>query len=374
MTRLSALLLVSAMAASGAVRADEAAPTAPSAPADKADAPATPAASGAPAEAVPEPPCPVKEVCDLPPLATVNWIGPRVDLDALFGQAILLVFVESWCPKCNEWAPDMAKQVQEAAAKQPATIIYLGVGMAKAEMQSYMERMKLEGHAAGVVPKVVAWEVGLARTLWNVVVIDTKGRRVVRGTFGTYRKTSAGKMLGNKFALDMPRYCEGSAPIVEAPESPVLKKADLAVRLGLYGTALALLEKAGDAGAEARSRLAARGQKMFDAARAYEASDPYMAYRLATVAAREFKSAPFAAEARTMALRLAKDKQVRREKTADGALVKILAMASGRADDEAVKGALAQVAGRFADCRGGRVAMRALGRPSDRDVNPLWGN
>jgi len=365
MTRWLGVLLASAMALSGAVRADDASPGAQP---GKGGAPAVPA------EAIPEPPCPVKEVCDLPPLATVDWIGPRVNVDALYGQAILLVFVESWCPKCNAWAPDMARQVQEAAAKQPATVIYLGVGMTRTAMQSYMKQMKLEGHAAAVVPKVVAWEVGLAATLWDVVVIDGKGRRAKRGSFGTYRKTAAGKNLGSSYALDMPKYCEGSTLIVEAPDSALLKKADLAVRLGLYGKALPLLDKAGDAGAAARARLVARGKWMLTSAKAYERTDPYMAYRLAGVVAREFKTVPFAAEAKTMVTGLAKDKKVRREKVADMALVKILAMASRNTDEQRIKTSLAQVAARYADCRGGRIAMRALGRPSDRDVNPLFGN
>ena len=321
--------------------------------------------------APPKPPCPAEKVCDMPPLACVDWIGRPVDLDALYGQTVMLIFVESWCPKCNEWVDKRAREVQDAAMRQPATILYLGVGMAKGDLQRYMAQMKLKGHAAGVVNKTFAATCGLRSTLWNIVVIDAKGRRAARGSFGNYQ-TRNNVPIGSTYANDMPKYCEGAKLIVEKPDTPNLQKADLAVRLGKYDTAAALLRKAGDAGAEALARLEERARQTLAAAKAYQASDPYLAWRLANALARGYKSSPVTAEARALAGKLAGDAAVRSGKQADTAVARVLEMSKKPGQAEAAVTMFAQVGMRFSDSRGGRVALRALGQSTDRDREPLY--
>lgn len=333
-----------------------------------AKAPASSSSSGG---APPKPPCPPEQVCDMPPLACVDWIGPPVDLDALYGQAVLLIFVESWCPKCNEWVDKRAREVQDAAMRQPATIIYLGVGMNKGDLQRYMKQMKLEGHAAGIVDKTFAATCGLRSTLWNIVVIDAKGRRAARGSFSNYQ-TRNNVPIGSTYANEMPKYCDGSALVVEKPDTPDLQKADLAVRLGKYDTAAALLKKAGDVGAAALVRLEERAQRTLDAARAYQASDSYLAWRLANALSRQYKSSPLAAEARVLAGKLAGDAAVRNGKAADTAVARVLAMTKKPGQEGAAVTMFAQVGMKFSDCRGGRVALRAIGQSTDRDKEPLY--
>lgn len=363
--RVSVLLLALLAALAGPIRAEgQPAAGTESPKAAKPDAkPAT--AADKPAE----PPCPAEEVCDLPPPQTIDWISAPVDLDALYGQGVLIVFGETWCPVCNKWVGKFAKQVMEEAESRPVTVIFLGVDVAKADFESYLKSHGIEPHASGVVSKLVARQFGFEDTLWRILILDPKGKRLHKGQFGMYRNMPSGDR--SAYACDMAKYCEGSEPIVAKSDSPAMKQVGALVRTAQFGKALALLEKAGDEGAETKARLLARGRKILDAALAYKASDAYLAGRLATSVAREFKSAPFGEEAKKLAAELSTEARLRREKLSERALLRLVDMAKRRGTEATIQGGLERLAQDYPDCRAGRLALRALDRPSARDKEAL---
>jgi len=340
---------------------------------DSSKAPGGAAPSGAAAEgekpqepaAPAPPPVPADKVYDVPPLAGVDWIGAPADLDSLYGQPVVLAFVETWCPICNGWAPGHAAQVKEAADKLGATVVYLGMDVSKPAFDSYLKKYKIEYHAAGVAPKALGREFGFDKTLWRVVVLNGRGERTHAGHFGTYIEGSPGK---SGLAHDLPRHCGDSKPLVEPGADANLKKADLAARLGLYDAAMKLTAAGGDAAAKAKDSLLARGREIFQAARAYESSDAHLSWRLARLAAREFKSQDFGKEAAALEAKLAKAEAVRQGQAGDAALARFMDLCKQhRLDEKGATDSLTQIAGKCRDTRAGRVAMRAIGQPSDRE-------
>jgi hypothetical protein len=346
-------LLAAAIGAAG-LRADDAPPAA----AAETEKPQEPA----------PPPIPAEKVYDLPPTAGIEWIGAPADLDALYGQPVVLAFVETWCPICNGWAPGYARQVKEVADKLGATLIYVGMDVSKAQFESYLKKYSIEYHAAGVAPKALGREFGFKETLWTVVAINARGERTHAGQYGMFYTSDKSK---SALALELPRYFGETKPLVEPGEDANLKKADLAARLGLYDAALKLAAKGGDPGTQARDRLLARGREVFQAARSYESADAYLSWRLARLAAREFKGQDFAKEAAALEARLAGAPAVRQGKAGDAALAKLMDLCKqSRADDAAAIDMWGQIVEKCRETRAGRVAMRALGQPSDRERAP----
>ena len=336
------------------------------------DAPAGGEPSGTSAEkpeAKPEPPVPADKLCDLPPLAGVDWIGPPVDLDALYGQAVVVVFVETWCGICNGWAPPFARELASAAAEQPVTIVYLGVDVSKAGFKQYLDKYNIKGHAAGVAPKTLAREFGFANTLWRSVVVNPRGERVYGDSFGRYYAKPEGKR--HVISENLAEYCSGATAVVtDGGSGSKMKKVDLAIRLGQYGAALKALGQAGEEAQGARERLLKRGREMLRAARAYEGSDPYLSYRLAGVVASEFKGEDMAAAAAELVTRLSKNKAVLGAKAGDRKLVELNNKAKKEPDPNAIDRAFQQIAKRYKDCRAGRIAAQAMARPLDTEFNP----
>jgi len=311
--------------------------------------------------AKPEPPVPADQLYDMPPLAGVDWIGPPVDLDTLYGQAVVVVFVETWCGMCNGWAPPYCRELASAAAEQPVTIIYLGVGVSKASFKQYLNKFNIKGHAAGVTTKTLVREFGFAKTLWRSVVVNPRGERVYASSFGRYYAKPEGKR--HVISTNLAEYCAGATAVVAEGGGSRMKKVDLAVRLGQYGAALKALGRAGEKGQSTRERLLKRGREMLRAARAYEDSDPYLSYRLAGVVAREFKGEDMAATAAELATRLSKSKAVLGGKAGDRKLVQLNNKAKRQPNVEAIDKAFWQMARRYKDYRAGRLARQALTMP-----------
>lgn len=334
-----------------ALAQDNTAPSAKTAPG------ATTPAADVPAKPKPVP-LPVEKRYDVPPLANVQWIGAPVDLDALYGQAVILVFVESWCPVCNEWSPTISRQVQAAAAKNPVTLIYLGVGMNTRQMQAYAKSKGLKGETMGVVSKQFVKLCGLKSSLWSALIVGGDGGHRFTGSYGMY---VTGTNKKSSIAGYLPAFCEERPPLIDKPDSAALKRVDQMTRLGRYGAALGALKKMGAKGEEAKKKVLDRGKTMYEAARSYEADEPYLAYRLAAAVAREFKSADFGPEARKLARKLKTHAQVRREISADKALVKIEQIAAKKPDSPTIGALLGQVGSKYPTCRSGRIARRTLG-------------
>ena len=317
--------------------------------------------------AKPEPPVPADQLYDMPPLAGVDWIGPPVDLDTLYGQALVVVFVETWCGICNGWAPPYSRQLASAAAEQPATIVYLGVGVSKAGFKQYLNKYNIKGHAAGVTTKTLAREFGFANTLWQSVVVSPLGQRVYADSFGRYYAKPEGKL--HVISTNLAKYCAGATAVVTGGGSSRMKKVDLAVRLGQYGAALKALGKAGEEGRSTREQLLKRGREMLRAARAYEDSAPYLSYRLAGVVAREFKGEEMAKTAAELATKLSKNKAVLGAKAGDRKLVQLNNKAKRQPNPKAIDTAFQQIARRYKDYRAGRLARQAITMPLETDFN-----
>jgi thiol-disulfide isomerase/thioredoxin len=331
--------------------------TKPDAPKPAADAPAKPKPV----------PLAVEKLYDVPPLASVQWIGPPVDIDALYGQAVIMVFVESWCPTCNEWAPTISRQVQAAAKKGPVTLIYLGVDMNKRQMQAYAKSKGLEGETLGVVSKQFVQLCGFKSSLWSTLIVGGDAGHRLTGMFGTY---ITGTKMQSFLASRLPALYEDRAPLVAKPISAALKRVDQMTRLGRYGAAIGALKKMGDKGAATMKKVLDRGKTMYEAARSYETAEPFLAYRLATAVAREFKSTDFGPDAKKLARKLKNSAQVRREISADKALVKIEQIAAKKPDSPTIGALLGQVGSKYPKCRGGRIARRTLGLEVERGGIP----
>lgn len=71
--------------------------------------------------------------------------SPQVTLAQLKGKAVLLVFFQSWCPKCNKWSGKMFKDIEKAHGNNPNVILFAiktdGGGTSGAE--SYLKERNL---------------------------------------------------------------------------------------------------------------------------------------------------------------------------------------------------------------------------------------
>ncbi|MBN2584168.1 MAG: redoxin family protein [Planctomycetes bacterium] len=314
----------------------------------------------------PEPPVAASKLNDFPSLLdAVEWMTPPVDLDRLYGQTVVVVFVETWCPTCNGSAPDYCRLLQVAAERKPVTIIYLGVGLSKPGFQQYMRSKGLNGHAAGVVSPTVAREFGFGETLWRAVVINPLGQRVFSGQFFTYYPKADKKVP--VISTDLADYCGDAEPIVEPPVSSKLGKVDQAIRVGQLGAALKALARMGDEGKKTHERLLAHGEKLYNVAWSYEKAEPYLAYRLAVVVAEEYKGEAVADKAAALAKRLEQDKLVQLGKSGDKKLSQLNAKAVRQPNPNQIDAGFKFLTEQYRDCRAGRVAMTALTTPLESD-------
>ena len=55
----------------------------------------------------------------LPSLDGVSWHGPSTTLDALAGKTVVVLTYVTWCPKCNEWSPNLFDQLRTAVEDKP---------------------------------------------------------------------------------------------------------------------------------------------------------------------------------------------------------------------------------------------------------------
>jgi hypothetical protein len=207
----------------------------------------------------------------------------------------------------------------------------------------------------GVVSEEFVALCGTDDPLWTSVILDSKGRKKGIVGYGMVLRSTGEAYI----AKNMARYTGGEKPVVQSAEKPMMKNADLAVRLGMYGKAAQFLAKAGPDGEKALERLNERGKTMLEAAQGYETEDPYLAWRLAGVVGREFRKTDLGPKARKLASKLARSKEVKNERKADAALAKILA-AGRKVDAKTRRMMLTQLALKLTDTRGGRIAQRTL--------------
>ena len=126
-------------------------------------------------------------------LAPIVWNGPGTTLEALEGKTVLVLSYVTWCPKCDAWAPEMFRQVKEAAADKPVAILAISTETPEVSGPVYSARRGLVGPNIlhGHDPTLNK-RFGLP-SLFNFALFDPSGKLIEKGNAGSYYKRADGQ-------------------------------------------------------------------------------------------------------------------------------------------------------------------------------------
>ena len=161
-------------------------------------------------------------------------------------KAIIIVFFQSWCGKCNVWAPNLIKQLEKTHGNNCGVVMIAlktdGGGLSGAK--GYMK-------AKGADPSL--WTIGSDKNaayykqvtgsdaLWGYALVDTEGNIVKNGKAGSYSRGSNPKsyILAQKSLLSECGELSSRLP-ADKTYPPELAQVVKLTEIGCYGSALAL--------------------------------------------------------------------------------------------------------------------------------------
>lgn len=259
-----------------------------------------------------------------PSLATVNWDGPAADLDALRGKTVVVLTYVTWCPKCNEWAPEMLNQVSKAAQDKPVAVVAVATDVGPQEGRQFLLGKQFTGPNVfyGADPTLEA-SLGLDKgNLWNYAIIDPDGKLATGGAAGSYypggkageKQYSAAYNLGQQKRL-------GSFQLIAAEMSDSLKQALWPLELGQAEIGQQLLKKIEKQAGSSDRELLKKSidhfvQTEMDSVRTLvqgPVPDKLLALGKASIVATNFKATEAGNEAKKIVGDLTKDKGLKKE-------------------------------------------------------------
>jgi len=115
---------------------------------------------------------------------------PAVNLATLRGKVAILVFFQSWCPVCNEWAPGFVQQMEEAYGSDPRVVLVA----VKTDGDAAGGKDFLKGKGANLDRWLVLSDTDAAYVtrllgkdeLWQYAVIRPDGSLAESGKAGSY--------------------------------------------------------------------------------------------------------------------------------------------------------------------------------------------
>ncbi len=268
--------------------------------------------------------------------------GPFPVMSRLRGKAVLVIFFQSWCPKCNEWAPDLIGQVQEAYGSNHA-VVTLAIktdGGRLSDARNYL---------IGKGGDLRKWRVGTdagatyykqltgSNNLWGYVLVGPDGDIVSRGEAGSQYISGRDKgkfVLATKTPL---KKCGKLTTVLPAdrqyPSS--LNGIVQYAEMGYLGKALSLATSAArgsrdrqgakklkeDILAAIEGRIKGQVDILKDETKDWGAR--YEAHKALTAIVKGLRTVPAAREARALLAKIRTDRAFRKEKSAEAAYVRV---------------------------------------------------
>jgi AhpC/TSA family len=298
----------------------------------------------------------------------VTWAGAGVRLDQLKGKTVVVLTYVTWCPICNEWAPEMFSSLDKVIQGKPVIVLAISTNVPPAKAKEYVERNGLEGPNVlnGSDPQL-AKNLGFTNEFFNFAIIGPSGEQTGRGNAGIYSKTKEGKEF--YLVQQIARAKDlGKLQFVDAGMSPELQEMLWPMELGYVAELQRSLKRAEKRlSADDRALLKTKMDQFLDdeikAAEELMAGDPAQridALDKVTFLSANFKSSAQGKEAKKLLAELTKDKTMKKEISA-----KKMYDASMQADDPDRRVVLLEkTAKQFAGTHYGELADKAAHAPA----------
>lgn len=301
-----------------------------------------------------------------------------MSIERLKGKAVVVMFFQSWCPKCNEWAPKLITQVQEAHGTNRGVVLLAiktdggSINDAKAYLKD--KQATLSKWIVGTDRDAEYYkEVTGKNELWQYALVDTTGTIAGQGQSGAYFTSGpdTGKFMlacsGTIAPCGKPRtvlpaakqYPASLDEIVRCAElgalSDALKRCTAAMAKSKEQAALTDLKK--DILGAAESVIVANRAILDDATQEWGAR--YDAYKALDPLPAELQTYPSVKEVRAFVQKMARDPAILKEKAAETAYLKAkekLKKASTRDKPNVLK-ELSAIGKKYSDTQYGKLAL-----------------
>ena len=313
--------------------------------------------------------------------------GPFPVMSRLRGKAVLVIFFQSWCPKCDVWAPNLIGQLQEAYGSNHA-VVTLAIKTDGGRLSD--ARNYLTGKGADLRKWRVGIDVGAtyykqltgSNDLWGYVLVGPDGDIVSRGQAGMHYTSGPDKgkfVLATKTPL---KKCGKLTTVLPADRQypPSLSGIVQCAEMGYIGKALSL---ATSAARKSKDRQAAKKLKedilaaieglikgqvdiLKDETKDWGAR--YEAHKALTAIVKGLRTVPAAREANALLAKIRTDRAFQKEKSAEAAYLTVarkLARANASYRRRLAKD-LEQVAKRYEGTRYGDLAAEQARRIKEK--------
>lgn len=173
--------------------------------------------------------------------------GPKISVAQLKGKAVLVVFFQSWCGICNEWAPKLIEQVEEEHGNN-RSVVLVAIKTDGGGVPAAAEYLK--GKGADLSKWCIASDEGAAfhkqvtgkDELWTYALVGADGNIVEQGKAGTSWTSGANSGKYTLASKDLLKKC-GKLETLLPPDKvypPELGKIARLAELGSMSRALSL--------------------------------------------------------------------------------------------------------------------------------------
>jgi hypothetical protein len=273
-------------------------------------------------------------------------------------STVVLVYA-AWCPKCNEWSPELFKQLREASVESPVTIFAINADKTEPGFSYVAERGLVGVNIIHGYDADMPTRLGLGSELFNFAAFDPTGKMIDRGQAGMFLPSATGKSFTLPTKIRGGGY-PGEFAILKREMAPPLKQLLWPIELGQPVTDRALTKLRGKLPADLHEDFNAairdyldNNLKRCEEGAAGDVPQQIEASLSASVLAERFSTTPQGKKAREIATKFSKDEQFKKEQSAALAYQKATAAGGSPA---AMKRALSKIANRFAGTHYGDLA------------------
>jgi thiol-disulfide isomerase/thioredoxin len=287
-----------------------------------------------------------------------TWVNSKgLSAQGLKGKVVVLYYYEEDCPRCRGKWPGL-KAVSEKYKGKPVVFIAVNSGNDSSAVTSYMKAVDVNW------PVIVDQDRSFERKSGvGTISLQNIYQAKIIAPDGSFQVASPANLDST-----IQRYLPNAKWRIDPATVPAsLKAAWAALEQGQYAAALPPVQRSLKSSDE---KTKAAAQKMYDsivedltrrlaeAKKAEEAGHTWTAFNAYQSIANDFKTHPKAKEARSAVSKLRRDKKVKRELIAAGALANIQKMAAStsKRNRQQAKAGLAELVSKFGDTEAGQAA------------------
>lgn len=252
-------------------------------------------------------------------LSRVRFTGPVPTLEALDGKSCVVMVYASWCPKCNEWSPELFAQLKAAAVEKPVVVFAINADQTTRGVRYAVERGLVGPNIVHGDDPTIVKRLGLDSELFKFAVFNPQGQLAELGNGGSFysrgqqkdfviaNKIREGKIPGEFALLSLTM----SDPVKEAlwpveMGQPVTDKSLLKLRAGLP-------EDNQDEFNQAIRGFLDKRLSQCEAAASGDAPAQIKAYQLAGGLAKSFGTTPQGRQAKAIVAKFEESTQFKKE-------------------------------------------------------------